>query len=250
VSEWQSPQDYPRRETDGIKRLVDAVASTSRQVRESTSNLLRTAGIYVTEAGMRVARSLLVEGDFASTGSADIDGALNVDAEMTVGGNATFSGAMRIEGTLSLPAGIIDNEALANPLALDADFGAASGFGLAGGAWVEVTSASITIPPGFTRLQFIAAGMVNAVNSTGGTQNLYVQVGRQINGVGEMFLSPQAQNSLPGGFTGTATALYVWNEAVNPGETHRFSMRAWVSASFAPTGGNYTRLDVAATFTR
>jgi len=212
--------------------LVTRLKGLQRELGDVTNAVLRSAGIRVSPEGMSVESALAVLG------------------ALDVSGDATFSGDMRIEGTLSLPAGIIDNEALANPLELGANFGAASGFGLTGGSWVEVTSASITIPAGFTRLQFVAAGMVNAVNSTGGTQNLYVQVGRQINGAGEMFLSPQAQNALPAGFTGTATALYVWNEAVNPGETHRFSMRAWVSASFAPTGGNYTRLDVAATFTR
>lgn len=224
--------------------LVARLKGLQRELGDVTNAVLRSAGIRVSPEGMSVESALSI------LGALDVSGDMDVSGDLDVSGGATFSGDMVIEGTLSLPAGIIDNEALANPLELDADFGAASGFGLTGGSWVEVTSASITIPAGFTRLQFVAAGMVNAVNSTGGTQNLYVQVGRQINGAGEMFLSPQAQNALPAGFTGTATALYVWNEAVNPGETHRFSMRAWVSASFAPTGGNYTRLDVAATFTR
>lgn len=224
----------PGRQNDpgAFADLAQQLQRIRGELNDVGSAILRAAGIRVTPESMTIERTL------------EVLGALDVS------GDATFSGDMRIEGTLSLPAGIIDNEALATPVELAADFGAASGFGLTGGAWVEVASASITIPPGFTRLQFVAAGMVNAINSTGSTQNLYVQVGRQINGVGEMFLSPQAQNSLPAGFTGTATALYVWNEAVNPGETHRFSMRAWVSSSFAASGGNYTRLDVAATFTR
>ncbi|MFB9956982.1 hypothetical protein [Cellulomonas denverensis] len=49
--------EFPRTETDGVKQLVGKLQGLSADLRESTSNLLRTAGIYLTEAGMRIASS-------------------------------------------------------------------------------------------------------------------------------------------------------------------------------------------------
>ena len=231
MSEWQSPQDYPRRETDGIKRLVDAVASTYRQVRESTSNLLRTAGLYVTEAGMRVARSLLVEGDFASTGSADIDGALNVDAEMTVGGNATFSGAMRIEGTLSLPAGIIDNDALANPVVPVGTSNTVSGFGLTTTETV-VVSATVSVPAGFTRCMATGLGSIFFLNPTASVDYLYARVYIETPSQSWWGIRPLSMVGPGNGSAALAPNWMVMLTGLTPGEPITFSVRA--RTGFAP----------------
>jgi len=211
--------------------------------------LLRTAGIFVTEAGMRIARSLRVEGDFASTGSADIDGTLNVDAEMTVGGDAVFSGAMRIEGTLSLPAGIIDNDALASPVVLRSEWSDAGGFATPNSTWLELCSVSVVVPDGFTDIQFSAMGSVLATNSTAGTHYLFVRVARRVNG-GPQFTGIQAQAVVPSLYTATGIAPYNWNEPVTPGDTHRFALQVWTSAAFAADGNHYGRLDVPIIFTR
>lgn len=228
MSEWEPrSEDYPRHErhNDGVRRLLGAVKDVGQQVRESTSNLLRTAGLFITDAGLRVASSLSVDGELRVTG------------------------ATRIEGTLSLPAGIIDNEALANPVTFDSSYGGSDSFGLPAETWVEVAATTIVIPEGFTRFQFTAVGMMNGLNSTASTQNLYLQFERSIDG-GPPFTSQRGQVALPAGFQGIANVFYIWNEGVLPGSTHRFSVKAWASGAFAPSEYNYAFADVQALFSR
>jgi cytoskeletal protein CcmA (bactofilin family) len=199
VSEWQSPQDYPRRETDGVKRLVETVKVVAEQAREATSNLLRTAGLYLTNQGLRIASSLLVEGDLSSTGSADItgtthiggatdidgtlniggatdiDGTLNVDAEMSVGGDATFSGAVHIEGTLSLPAGIIDNDALASPVTFLGDFIDNNSLTITT-AETQQCIYSFVVPAGYSKALVVGYGSVGVVNPLGVSSSIGARI--------------------------------------------------------------------------
>ncbi len=118
MSEWTPPtaQQFPRRPTDGVSRLVDAVSDISRRTREATGNLLRSAGITLTETLMTISRGLRVEGDLTSTGNADIsgtahisgatdiDGTLNVDADVTFGGDVDIAGTADVTGQLNITA--------------------------------------------------------------------------------------------------------------------------------------------------
>lgn len=107
-SEYRTPRD-------GLGVLKAALTALSRRVKALEGSApLRTAGIFITDTVMRVTRSLLVEGDFASTGDADItgtthiggatdiDGTLNVDATTTLGGDTTISGNTDITGELDV----------------------------------------------------------------------------------------------------------------------------------------------------
>ena len=215
--QWSGPapiaQEYPANEPNGTKRLVDMVVGLKRDLRESTSNLLSTAGVFVTKLGLRISSALTVEGDLISTGSADItgtthiggatdiDGTLNVDAATTIGGtlgvtgvttlggsttvngalgvtgqttlaaatsvtgSLTVIGPMAVTGTLSLPAGIIDNAALASPTMPDAK---KAGSGTVG---VTVTTTpgnystiTHTVPAGFTSASVIGISTMTAGN--------------------------------------------------------------------------------------
>lgn len=205
--------EFPRHPRDGVERLVEEVRALRREVSELRNNLLKQAGMSVEPDLVR------------------------------------FGGAVAIEGTLSLPAGIIDNDALANPVTFDADFGHGSGYATPSGAWLEVAAASITIPAGFTRLQFTAAAMANGLNSSGSTANMYVQIIRTIDGGGS-YSSQQGQIALPAGFQGVASTFYLWNEAATPGEEHRFSLQVWTSAAFEASEYNYARVDVSALYRR
>ncbi|MCG7285350.1 hypothetical protein MHY85_05090 [Cellulomonas sp. ACRRI] len=111
-----TPQQYKAQEQDGVKRLVGAVQDVAQKTRDATKNLLRTAGIFLAETGMRIESALTVNGDFASTGSAtitgdaeitgsthiggstDIDGTLDVAADTTLGGNVDLSGVLNVLG--------------------------------------------------------------------------------------------------------------------------------------------------------
>lgn len=229
VDAWTAPvptsSEYPRQATNGVDALVDRIDRSMNELREMRNNLLSTAGIKVTPEGLTVERSLDVNGELLVTG------------------------ATRIEGTLSLPAGIIDNEALANPVTFASNFGDSEGFGTPASAWLEVASTTIVIPAGFAKLQFTSFGMVNGTNSTGSTQNMYVRIKRTVDGAGN-YTSQQGQTALPAGFQGIANCFYLWNETVAPGEAHRFAVEVWTSAAFAPTTFNYSAVDVQALFGR
>src|SRR5665647_2124244 len=148
MSEWTAPQSVEyRAPATGHGVVLEAINRLARRISAlECAAPLRQAGIYLTKLGMRIASSLTVEGDLVSTGNADItgtthiggatdiDGTLNVDAATTIGGTlgvtgittlgapTTVSGTLGVTGvttlggTLSLPAGIINNAALANPV--------------------------------------------------------------------------------------------------------------------------------------
>lgn len=215
-----------------IRSLSERIADLER------GSQLRPAGISVSPEGMTIDSSLTVNGD------TDITGDLTTSGNTVIGGNAS------ITGTLSLPAGIIDNEALANPFDQDSAQDRTLGMAVPN-VWTELASCSITIPAGFTRIQFSAMGMVQARNDTGSTQYLLGLVRRQINGTGPIYDSVMAQNTLPNGFWGTSTAPYIWGETVTPGEVHRFWIEGWAGgAGFSAHVDHVASVEVSATFSR
>lgn len=263
MSEWQSPQDFPRREPDGVRRLIGAVEKVSEKTREATSNLLRTAGIFVTQAGMRIASSLTVEGDLTSTGSADItgtthiggatdiDGTLNVDAEMSVGGDATFSGAMRIEGTLSLPAGIIDNEALANPLRYASAFGNSDTFAVPSSGETSQAIFTVEVPEGFTKASFIAEGAAGIYNTSGVPNYAYLRV-RVLYPGGTTSFGTRNNVDIQVGHTRTLSALLVRQVpvALTGGDLLTFYVTIFADTALAANIGNFASAAALVTFTR
>lgn len=185
-----TPQQYKAQESDGVKRLVGAVQDVAQKTRDATKNLLRTAGIFLTDTGMRIESALTVNGDFASTGSADItgtthiggstdiDGTLNVDANATFGGTVSTTGAMSVGGTmvvtgnatfqgnLAVPNGSIDNAALASPLVIVAA-APATGSGWAVSTGMEAkASSSIPVPAGFSRATVTAWANMHFMDSS------------------------------------------------------------------------------------
>lgn len=56
IDAWSGPtpvsNQFPHNEPNGIRMLLDKIRAVELQVKESTSNLLRTAGIRLTPAGM------------------------------------------------------------------------------------------------------------------------------------------------------------------------------------------------------
>lgn len=93
--------------------------------------------------------------------------------ELHVDGLSTFGGDMRVTGTLSLPAGVIDNDALASP----ADF-ARSGGGVGGftvtTAGVDVASQTLAVPKGYSRAIVFAIATASCRNTGTGLDYLYV----------------------------------------------------------------------------
>jgi len=74
---------------------------------------------------------------------------------------------MAVTGTLSLPAGIIDNDALASPQTAVASHAQTATFALATGANVEKLRATITVPAGFTKAAIYGTATMSAFNNSG-----------------------------------------------------------------------------------
>lgn len=91
-----------------------------------------------------------------------------VDGSLNVVGDLNVSGAAEITGTLSLPAGIIDNEALAKPVVPQTVWERASGFSVAV-PWSTVITKTVTVPDGFTTLDVEASARVTAFYNNPGT---------------------------------------------------------------------------------
>ncbi|HZK60056.1 MAG TPA: hypothetical protein VFC59_09380 [Cryobacterium sp.] len=150
MSEWSvpsgaTPQDYPRQPRDGIGDLVARFHAFQVEVRDRFNNLLKQAGIRVEKDLVR------------------------------------FVGAVRIEGTLSLPAGIIDNDALASPVVPAPFYAAASNFAVPN-AWTTALEHSLTTPAGFTQAVVIATAWARIKNTSGATASSFGTLA-SINGV-------------------------------------------------------------------
>lgn len=158
-------QNDPQAFADLVARLTEM----RREMSDMTSSLLRSAGIRVSPEGMSIESALEI------LGSLDVSGDLNVTGSATFSGDTTIGGNARITGTLSLPAGIIDNEALASPLVTAHGFGDADGFGLTP-TRTTITSMTLTVPAGFTTSLIIADGVMFALNPLTTVDYLYARV--------------------------------------------------------------------------
>lgn len=159
IDAWTSrtPQstEYPKVETDGVKKLIDVIKRQGTELGEKTSNLFRTAGITISETLMTFANNVRVEGTLTSTGAANIGGTMNVT------GDATFS------GNLAVPNGSITNAALQSPVSFD------SGKAITPGTSMNLLTTeqtfctiTFTVPPGYTRALVQGQGSVGVVNPT------------------------------------------------------------------------------------
>lgn len=98
---------------------------------------------------------------------------------ITVNGSASFTGDVVIGGTLSLPAGIIDNDALTDPNVLETAGLSENNFTVPPGGAVY-GSANIAVPAGYTRADVLCMVVAGAVNSTGSADFIYASA--SING--------------------------------------------------------------------
>lgn len=122
-------EDFPA-DPRGLDRLVSHLHGVRRELADLPHGLLKQAGITVEPDTIR------------------------------------FGGNVAIEGTLSLPAGIIDNEALANPISTGTGFGDADGFSIAA-ADSNVCSFGLVVPAGYTKALVTALGVAFCYNDSG-----------------------------------------------------------------------------------
>lgn len=129
---------------------------------------------------------------------------MTIDSSLVVDGELDVAGAMHVLGTLSLPAGIIDNDALASPVKPGQGGITATNFGMSTTATAK-SSSSIAVPDGFTSALILATAHVAALNSTGVGEFLYV--GAQIGSVSPAYIPhPVAAGAWVAG-SGTASRI-------------------------------------------
>jgi hypothetical protein len=136
--------DYLIRKVQDLERTVQQLAA---------ANPFAAMGIKPMPEG------LIVEG------YETVNGPLEVNGDSTFNGSITINGPAAITGTLSLPAGIIDNDALANPIFTSSGYGDASGFSVPASE-VTVASATIPVPAGYTKATVTGIGAIYLYNSS------------------------------------------------------------------------------------
>ena len=153
----------------------DAIGDLKRQVRDLERAIRELRAERRLEAATIGAGGLTVKGGKISVVdpvTGDVLALLDA-AGLTVDGNAAFGGNVAITGTLSLPAGIIDNEALANPIVPQSVWkGTTSNFGLAV-AWSTLVTQVLTVPSGVNAVQVVGFVRLVAANSTASKDYLY-----------------------------------------------------------------------------
>lgn len=141
---------------DSLIRRIKDLERTVQQF--AAANPLGAAGIRAVDGG------IVVEGSETVNGPLSINGATDITGTMDVTGSADFTGNVRIGGTLELPNGIINNDALASPIFTAAGYGDSYEFAVPTGE-TTVASATIPVPAGYTKATVTGIGAIYLYNS-------------------------------------------------------------------------------------
>lgn len=188
----------------------------------------------------RAVQQLAAANPFAPMGITPTPNGFTVTGTETVNGSLTVNGPAAITGTLSLPAGIIGNDALANPISATTSHIDTDNFALSTGANVEKVRATFIVPAGFTRALVYATATMGGNNTSASTDNMYLSC--TINGSGPGWSSKTAVvNGFSGDVANAATALLT-----GLGSTFYVSGKAssGVNAWPAPGAGNGTHMNL------
>lgn len=218
-----------------LRRALEVLSERVKKL-ENTSPFSGT-GLSVPGSGL-----VQADGELVVNGPIDVHGDANFDGDTTIGGNAA------ITGTLSLPAGIINNDALAEPLRVARLHDDASSFTVPTGVGAAILSASVPVPAGFSQAIVLnLAAAVTAINSTASTDFLYIYGAVNGSAVGWQIGSPD----VPAGTSGVAYDLSSQHLTGLAGGT--LTVTATVSTGFAtwaPNASNVANLDAAVLFLR
>jgi hypothetical protein len=241
---------------------ADATAATLRriaeQARENARNLLRSAGITISDALMTVSRSLRVEGDLTATGQA------RLLADLELGGDGVVTGLLQSENfvpgvsgwrltptglevyTITLGGGIVGNAALANPVLPAAFSGSGAGFATGAFTWETKGTSSIVVPAGFTKAIVSANGYARVTNTSGASGFLMVRP--MIQGVaGNEGIVPQI-SALSYGAESTNMSVLLNN--LTPGDAVTAACQVATSQPWGADSGNLARVSGTVTWFR
>jgi hypothetical protein len=151
---------------DAMIRRIKDLERDVQQLR--SANQLATAGIRAIDGGIVV------------DGSMDVQGAETVSGTLAVTGNADFTGNVHIGGTLDLPAGIINNDALQAPVYPAVYHADTQNISITSGSNVEKVGVDVAVPAGYTQALVSLTITMNMTNNSASTDLAYV--GANING--------------------------------------------------------------------
>lgn len=160
------PGSFQPRSGDGIMREIQEIKAKMQRL--EAANVFGLTGITPKDGGTDLDGFVNVNGPLVVNGTSGING------PQTVNGSQTVNGPMTITGTLSLPAGIIGNDALANPSTSVASHAQADSFSITTGANVEKLRATITVPAGFTKAAVYGTATMSVYNNSGSLDSCYL----------------------------------------------------------------------------
>jgi hypothetical protein len=208
-------EDYLVRRVQDLEKAVQQLAA---------ANPFAPMGVTPTADGFTVTGTETV------TGALIVNGPETVNGTQTVNGPLNVNGAMTVTGTLSLPAGIIDNAALASPVQTDTASNYVNNYAITTAITVRA-SITLTVPAGFTQAVVIANASAMGYNSTAVTDYLYVQAVVQGVGGGEMYSAAGAGLGvgLASPFHTTLTGL-TGGDVITVSVTTRTSAATWAAS--------------------
>lgn len=168
MSIWSPPsaQQYPAQPSTAVDALMNRIRKLEGLIAELTKGSpLRQAGMGVSPGQVDFDGDVVIGGRIFTTGDAEFSG------------NTKIGGSLEVTGTLSLPSGIIDNDALASPAAFARRGGGESNFNVPT-AGALVAQVSIPVPSGYSSAIVLALGTAAARNPT--TAAAFLYVGAQI----------------------------------------------------------------------
>jgi hypothetical protein len=155
-----------------------------------------------------------------------------------------FSGNMKVAGTLDLPAGIIGNAALTDPLVIETSGVSQNSFGI-GTSPTTFALGSVEVPTGYSRASILCMVVGGALNSTGAMDYLYVSSSINGSGGGE---SPQP--ALAGGYATTSANGIRTLTGLNGGTITLGCRIRTNTAAWASNGSNFANMNAVVYFSR
>lgn len=128
----------------------------------------------------RTVQQLAAANPLGAAGIRAVDGGIVVEGSETVNGPLTINGPATITGALSLPAGIIGNDALQAPVYPAVYHADIQNISITNGPNVEILGADVAVPAGYTQALVSLTITMNMTNNSASTDLAYV--GANING--------------------------------------------------------------------
>lgn len=146
-------------------------------------------------------------------------------------GMKPIPGGVEIQGTLSLPSGIINNDALANPVQIGTASNGVNNYAITTTSTVRA-SVTLTVPDGFTEAVVMANPTAMGFNGTAGGDYLYVMAVVQTIGGGELYSAAGAGfgAGLAAPFHTTLTGL-IAGQTITVGVATRAGFNTWAAST-------------------